>query len=527
MNYKSTVLLLVSSWYVSESKTPKITIVLVVDQFAHHEFQKIIRYCNGGMRFLYDNGINYLNAFQAQGTPVTGAGHAALSTGAYATDHGIVGNFWITPEGKKIKCDSDEKGNASPVHIMVDTLSDQLILNNSAEHPFDVCAISLKSRAAIMMAGRLGKPFWFNKKDKGFISSPYYGDQLPQWLIDFNTRINGRDFEDVTWNLLYPSTSPAYQFVKEITYQWVFLRSLIHRPLEDILFNKVLGLFQKTPAANELLFDCAHAYITHTLHATPDKNIVLWLGLSSLDKVGHLFGPDSFEVIDMLYQLDQQLGKFMKKVEEISDPQEILWLLTADHGIAPILNVVHEEGYTPAQRISLPALRNDLNAYVGKEHHIHQLFTDYKSPALYLNEKKLAKLTTKQKNQLFIAIKNYILTNYPGIARVWTFDELQNTFCLPFSRTFFMKQQLYPGRSGQLILEVRPYVCIDRFKKGAGHGAPYDYDMHVPLIICRSGILPAQTIVQSVYAQQIPVTLAALLNVPRPSASTFDLLPGI
>ena len=40
--------------------------------------------------------------------------------------------------------------------------------------------------------------------------------------------------------------------------------------------------------------------------------MILWVGLSSLDYIGHIYGPQSFETIDTLYHLDRDLHSFMR-----------------------------------------------------------------------------------------------------------------------------------------------------------------------------------------------------------------------
>jgi hypothetical protein len=46
-------------------------------------------------------------------------------------------------------------------------------------------------------------------------------------------------------------------------------------------------------------------------------------------------------------------------------------------------------------------------------------------------------------------------------------------------------------------------------------------------MIYQKGTLEKQSITQTVYMQQLTATLAQLLNTPRPSACTFDILPGL
>ena len=92
---------------------PRLTVIFVIDQFAHHYIERIKPYLKGGIAFLLDNGIVYQNAYFPHAMPSTATGHAALNTGCFAKDHGLIGNKWFGPQGEKIYCDDDSVKNAA------------------------------------------------------------------------------------------------------------------------------------------------------------------------------------------------------------------------------------------------------------------------------------------------------------------------------------------------------------------------------------------------------------------------------
>jgi len=91
----------------------------------------------------------------------------------------------------------------------------------------------------------------------------------------------------------------------------------------------------------------------------------------------------------------------------------------------------------------------------------------------------------------------------------------------------FYKQQLYAGRTGDLICLTQPYCLLTSYPRGTSHSSPYDYDSHVPLVLYQKGRFEKKKINSKVWIPQLPVTLAHILNCERPSASTYKLLPGI
>src|SRR5437667_251810 len=74
----------------SNNNSPKLTIIIVIDQFAYDYFYKLSPYFKHGLKYLIENAVVYTNAYHPHGYPATAAGHAALNTGAYAKDHGFI-----------------------------------------------------------------------------------------------------------------------------------------------------------------------------------------------------------------------------------------------------------------------------------------------------------------------------------------------------------------------------------------------------------------------------------------------------
>ncbi len=517
-------------------EAPKLTLVIAIDQLAYHELQKTLPYLKGGIKFLHNNGINYTNAIHPHGATVTGVGHASLVTGTVPSVHGIVNNVWFT-NNKKIKCDAGSandtvfsptgfyKKTKSAHYLMADTLADQLTLNTS--ELYATYALSLKSRASVLMAGRLGKALWFDEKSGFFTSSKAYFTKLPDWVTNFNSTSKIDTLTEVDWHSLYPLTDLAYQPAGNNNYIYTKNRPLFNTTVPiDHHEKKPFLLFEKTPAANKLLLDFAEQCIVEHFSQEKNKKLVLWLSLSSLDKVGHKYGPNSLEVIDMIYHMDQQLGEFFDHIGKQVDSKDILTVLTSDHGVYPNVTQLYDQGFNLAKFINAEAIINKLNTVITKKFALKNFIVQFRPPFLYVNKEQLQKLDLVTKNNIFSVIKQELYKNR-SIRKAWTSSELAEHTFAPLSIDQFFKNQLYRNRSGEIIIKTVPYTDIGKSTKGTKHSTPYDYDTHVPLIMYQPNKLSRQIIPQPVFIQQIPVTLAYLLNVPRPSASTFSLLPGI
>src|SRR6185369_14059724 len=63
---------------------------------------------------------------------------------------------------------------------------------------------------------------------------------------------------------------------------------------------------------------------------------LLAISISAIDLAGHNYGPSSQEVQDIVVRLDQQLGAFLDWLYARLGEQNVLTLLTADHGATPV-----------------------------------------------------------------------------------------------------------------------------------------------------------------------------------------------
>ena len=106
----------------------------------------------------------------------------------------------------------------------------------------------------------------------------------------------------------------------------------------------------------------------------------------------------------------------------------------------------------------------------------------------------------------------------PGVASVFrtedvtgenaTFSELRRAFELNY----------FAGRSGDLFVLQKPYWLMNssadplEVRTGTGHGTPYNYDQHVPILLMGFGIRPGQYFADATPADIAP-TFGALTGI--------------
>lgn len=384
----------------------ELAIIFIVDQFAHHAFQKVKPYLRGGMRTIIDNGIIYENAHYPYAGTSTGPGHACLNTGVTPKDNAIVKNSWFDKHNNKITCDSGPVEQTavfksdgclydfgkSAAQIKVDGISDQLVLANHNNAENLVFSISIKPRAAVCTAGRMGKAFWFDEKSGHFTTGKAYYDELPSWLIAFNKKNNITEKNNFEWQLRYPKNDSAYSFITTHHYTFCRVPSMIEKQLGIDRFSTMhddpYALFSKLPESNKSVLEASKACLLDAQAKNPTK-ILLWVCLSSLDKVGHMYGPHSFEYIDTIYHVDTYLEEFMQWVHSTFATKKVLFALTADHGSAPIPELLAEDGFNLAQRIDQKKLRTQLNTFIHKKHGVPDIIVHMDTPSLFLIKKNL------------------------------------------------------------------------------------------------------------------------------------------
>jgi len=536
-------------------KAPQVTIVIIIDQFAYDYLPKLRQYFKGGLKKLLDEGIFYENAYHPHAMPATATGHAAFNTGAYAKDHGIIRNSWYDEDGNKVECNTDSAETAavfaptgfypygrSAEDIMVDGISDQYSLQTEPDHAKNVITLSLKDRAAICMAGRRGKAIWFDNQSGFFTSSKAFFTELPDWLKNFNTTKKINRLKSVTWKTVYPEHHAAYAFKNIANYKYTDRKTLIGEriPIDTHYKNNAHTYTGKNPydpvainpLGNQIVLDAAQACITHYVKKNNDDTLLLWISLSSLDYVGHRFGPYELEAIDMVYQLDHQIKKFMdwvtKKMARSGKKganNNVLFVLSADHGVAPIPEILHDEGLA-ARRLSITAWEKELSEILNQQLGLPNLVRVIDNPDLYINQQLFATLDEPTQKKAIHLIKNF-LSKQPGVKMVWTYDELANSCFEPGAMENFFRDQLYPGRTGQIIIQTQPNNLLTTYTKGTSHETPYNHDTHVPLVIYQKGRFEKKVITEKVWALQLANTLAYILEVPKPSASTAKILPSI
>jgi hypothetical protein len=240
----------------------------------------------------------------------------------------------------------------------------------------------------------------------------------------------------------------------------------------------------------------------------------LAVGYSPVDHVGHAFGPRSWEIQDLLVRLDRDLGELFAHLDRKVGRENYVVALTADHGVAPVPEDMEQTG-ADAGVLHLPELRERMEKALEPFGFAKPAIARISGSDTYFASGVYEKLT--QDVKAMKALTDAALAN-PGVAEVFQAEQLQNRPATESPTRNALADSYFPGRSGDLFIVPKPYWLMDSTSAGkarsygAGHGVPYNYDQHIPILLMGFGIQAGQY-----YREVTPVDIAP----------TFAMLCGI
>ncbi|WP_332878224.1 alkaline phosphatase family protein [Massilia sp. S19_KUP03_FR1] len=519
---------------------PKLVVVLVVDGLPNEQLQRYRdQFGQGGLRRLMDQGATFSNAHQAHGVTVTAVGHAAILSGAYPYQHGIIGNNWIDPVTRQsVYCTEDaaytyigEETKAgdgtSPNRLRVDTLGDQLryATGNRAK----VIAVSGKDRGAILLAGKSGTPYMYMDKTGNFASSTFYMQQHPQWAQRYaatkpQERYYGKSWKPLLADAAYATDAPdeLYPATPASPNRFPFAYYSDSGDIDAGYYNRL----KASPFLDELTLDFARAAVEgeqlgNNPAGVPD---LLGVSLSAHDYVNHAYGPESKMSHDHLQRLDRMLANFMSYIDRKVGAGKVLYVLTADHGF-PNTPEFAKAAHQDAGRIDGAKLTDALNGALAARYGKPKLVIAQSVPNLHLDYAAIDKLGLARADVEHSAAQ--FLRTQAGVAEVFTRTQFEAGAVGNAGTTrlgVLMQRAWNRELSGDLIVITKPNWLFGSGSTGTSHGSPYAYDTNVPLVLSGPAWIKPGHYGQYAETVDIAPTLANLLRVRPPAGAEGRVL---
>jgi len=556
----------------AEPAKTKLLVLVVFDQFRGDYPERWGElFGKDGFRRLQTEGAWFNNCHYPYATTQTGPGHASMLTGCSPNGHGICMNQWydrktsapvncaesdryqrvpalpkmVDPEQPKDPAAKDDepkeaektkvKHAGSPEWILAPTIGD--VLKETSKGKAKVVGLSFKDRSALLPVGKSADAvYWLDSTDGQIVTSSFYRDSVHHWVAAFNReRIADRwfdkDWERFLPKLDYLKNAGPDQVTGEgrgVKQGVVFPHRMdggLTKPGKsyyEALFN--------SPFGNEFLFDLVKKAVIAEKLGQDDITDLLVVSFSSNDAIGHIWGPDSQEVLDVTLRSDRLLAQLLAFLDKEVGKDKYTLALTADHGICPLPEVTAAKGGVakriPAKKMALAAeehLRETFDKEPVDPASKAKWIESVQPPWFYLNHTLIENRKLKVEDVAAELAK--FLAKQEGIDRALTRADLDDAKeGDPMLRR--LRRSFHPDRCGDVGTIVTPFFLVDNYLTGTTHGSPHPYDTHVPLMILGPGVRKG-TFKDAVTPQAITAIFAQAAGIPRPRLAEYPVPTGL
>ena len=504
---------------------PRLVVNIVISSMGADDLDRYAdNFSSAGLRRIINGGQRFTNASYDYMQTTTPVSLATLSTGATPSIHGVVADRWFDYVGnKEVSLIEDRKeqsvnysggsGSYSPRNLVAQTLSDALAQQHPDSH---IATIAVEPLSAIVMAGRSGEVYWMETLQSSWTTSSYYSKELPKWIADYNYQDQNEEYAIKRWTSLLPYDNYHNSQVSVVEgLQSKTNKRIIHvqeTPLAKGTMDDIYYQMCYTPAGNSAMLAFAREVVIHNKmggDAVPDMlNIVL----DTPRLISNRFGPESVEYEDMLYRLDRDLESFLSFLStQVAAPEQLLIVLTSDHGTSPSYNATEEV----RERFNVRQAEVITNAFIGSIYGNGDWILGCIDRAIYLNHNLIM-----DKGLSLEKIQNDVATfvmQLRGVSQAVTAESMRGSY---FGSGYGRKIQngFYPRRSGDVVLNLMPEWIEEREQTRSMSGSMYRYDMQVPLIIYGAGC-KAQLRNDKIDMTSLAATQAEILGIMAPSAA--------
>lgn len=507
----------------SAYKKPRLIVEVVLGQFRYDYLNRFRRNLSpGGFLRLMNEGVACTNArcnfMFTQSSPAV----ASLMTGAYPSQHGIIGEYWVnyttneivTPVGDNrvqgVGCPENE-GQFSPSKLIVNTLGDEL---KSSDERSKVVSIALDPAGAVLAGGYTADAaYWLDPHYGNWVTSSYYSALLPGWVEDFNRSPRKEAYLEKIWAVSRDIDDYVMKDRTDIQLDSVLKISF------DLLLkprNRDVGKLLRSPLANTLLKEFAMEALVREELGRDESTDLLVLHFGATKAVSEKYGTRSMEIEDAVYRLDKDLGGLIDFLNEKVGKENYLLVVTADHGSSdtpPLASKLPSGKFNGMQFKVL--IGGFLNAQLGDGMWV----SAYKNRQLYLNRRLVY-----EKGFSLEEVQNKVAAfalQFGGIANAVTATSMQNNY---YGRGLMEKIQnsYFPKHSGDIIVNLLPgWIEVEAENAETNlsdAGSPYEYDTHVPLFFYGSK-LDRTTVHENIDMTDVAPTLSTVLEIGYPQSS--------
>ena len=516
-----------------QEERPRLVCLLIVDQFPARYLERYGDLLSeSGLRRMMTEGVWLTDARFSFGATTTAPGHATIATGANPRTHGIVSNSWRNGQRSMYCLDDDScsglppgclRKGASAKWVMSETLGDAM--KRAFGPQAKVWAVSLKDRGAVLPAGHHADgAVWWSTSSGDYVSSTVYFPALPRWVVALNEKRVPDRFFHARWERALPIL--AYAGCSGDDAPWertdnVGLSSVLPKVVGegvDSPGHDFYNALSATPFGNDLVLEAARRVLTAESLGTDTIPDLLSISLTSMDIMGHRFGPDSHEALDLMVRTDRQIGDWLNLLDAAVGLDNCLVIFASDHGVGPMPEYAMQLGLGGG-RFSSDSLRAAINQSVGSEMRLDtavRCVARVALPWISLNDSTATQLGLSMR-ELAEAVAR-AACGFGAVDTALVSPLLDSTAAAPRDSLWRIAWEgAYPGRSGEVYVHLKAYWVSGH--EGANHGTAHEYDSHVPVMFMGKAVYPRRVMQRSDPRDIVP-TVCAVLGIEPPEGAT-------
>jgi predicted AlkP superfamily pyrophosphatase or phosphodiesterase len=517
-----------------ENKKPKLVVAISIE---HMRADYLNRYWdtfqNGGFKRLVNGGAVFENARVDVHNLKPATVISTLSTGTYPSEHGIIADKWYQQLTQKeifavndsyyLTLGSDsEEGCVSARQLKKFTLGD--VMKQQSNFQSKVFSVALNATAAVLSAGHNADgSFWFDVSNGKMITSSYYMEQFPDWIVEFNDKKMPEVYLEREWDLLLPIESYKAGFNDDYILENGFWNRWNTFPYDLKVISKKqenpYELLKATPFGNRLIKDFAVQLVDQQQLGKDENADLLNITFSTLDYANKWFNPSSMEVQETYLRLDQEIASLLTYFDKSFGKDNYLVVLTSGSTSEYPVKVLKDEFNFDAGEFSPQSAMALLRSYLNALYGVGDWLVMYNEEQVYLNHNLIEK-KEKSLNEMREAAASF-LNQFSGVksavpAHVIESGNLNN----PRFRS--LEQGYCVQRSGDVLLLLdQGWYPTYRY-----HQVDYSTENRVPLIFYGMFIKPGVHN-QAVETIDVVPTISRIINITPPDDANGQVLDAI
>lgn len=510
------------------SQKPKLVVYLLIDQLSTSQLNAFENHLSDyGIKRMIYGGAVFSNASYSATSSYYGTNLASLYTGANASTHGIVSDWWYNRLREKevsaaygdiTGTDKDTALTANAQRLLSSSINDELKwMNNNASK---VASIGYSDNFLIWTGGQQPDFLYHIDPNTGDFITGSKNDTLksiPNWVDEFNKKDLLKLYSRRDWGPL--QNLNRYYQLQYFSDQRSNSNSFMYPLTAQEGKGKYIPVIH-SPYGNKYIRDFAMSLIINENFGKDDNTDIISLQLSTQSVHGNNSGFFDAETEDMFLRLDQEIADLLKVIDNEVGLENTLVVTTSV--TAPNRSISENTKHAiPTGVFNGTKAQSLLNLFLMAKYGQGKWVMTYYDGQLYLNhqlikEHKLNLNEIKHEASLFIA-------DMKGVAYAMAIEELKNLATdMPALRS--IRNNYHPLRSGDIIIKTKP-GWIEELDNGVQIYRRWT-DTYVPLMLygwkikTRSINAPTPMI-------DIAPTISSFLKIPFPNGNEGKPIQGI